>query len=373
MINVPYLDLRAIHTDIQDQLDAAYHEVTRRQWFIDGEADRKFEEEFAAYCGVRECVGTGNGLDALRLILLAYGIGEGDEVIVPAHTFIATALAVTYVGAEPVFVDADCETYNIDVSRIEEKITEKTKAIIVVHLYGRAVDVTPVRKIADKYSLKLIEDAAQAHGASLDGKRTGSLGDAAAFSFYPGKNLGALGDAGAVVTDDKELADKVRAYGSYGSYVKYHHIYQGCNSRLDEYQAAFLSVKLNKLEQWNEERRRIAERYHRQINNGSVLLPAAPRDSRQHVYHIYPILVEQRAEFVEYLRERGIAVNIHYPIPIMAQEAYRKYEGELADYPVTERICAQEVSLPLYPGMTEEQIEWVITCVNNFNEKEKES
>lgn len=366
MINVPYLDLGKIHANIQDKLDVAYHEVTKRQWFIGGEADRCFEQQFAAYCGVSECVGTGNGLDALRLILLAYGIGEGDEVIIPANTFIATALAVTYVGAKPVFVDADSETYNIDVSRIEEKITDRTKAIIIVHLYGRAVDVAPVQKIADKYSLKLIEDAAQAHGACIDGKRVGGLGDAAAFSFYPGKNLGALGDAGAVVTRDKELADKVRAYGNYGSYVKYHHVYQGCNSRLDEYQAAFLSVKLNYLEMWNEERRRIAQRYHTQIENSNVVLPALPKDNRQHVYHIYPLLVEKRAEFVEYLGKQGIAVNIHYPIPIVEQEAYQQYRGQIADYPVTQRICAQEVSLPLYPGMTEEQIEWVITCVNNF-------
>ena len=264
-MEVPYLDLGKMHSEIQKELDAAYREVTERQWYIGGEADRKFEQEFAAYCGVKECVGTGNGLDAIRLILLAYGIGEGDEVIVPANTFIATVLAVTYVGAIPVFVDADMETYNIDIHKIEEKITDKTKAIIVVHLYGRAVDVVSVRKIAEKYSLRIIEDAAQAHGAEVDGRKTGSLGDAAAFSFYPGKNLGALGDAGAVVTNDREIAERVRAYGNYGSYEKYNHVYQGCNSRLDEYQAAFLSVKLKYLENWNDKRRRIAQIYNTHI------------------------------------------------------------------------------------------------------------
>jgi len=365
-MKVPYLDLGKIHNKIQDELDAAYCEVTKRQWFIGGEADRKFEQEFAAYCGAKECVGTGNGLDAIRLILLAYGIGEGDEVIVPANTFIATVLAITYVGATPVFVDADMETYNINIDKIEEKITDRTRAIIAVHLYGRAVDIRAVRRIADRYSLKIIEDAAQAHGAEIAGKKTGSLGDAAAFSFYPGKNLGALGDAGAVVTNDREIAEKVRAYGNYGSYEKYNHVYQGCNSRLDEYQAAFLSVKLKYLDGWNEERRRIAQIYNSNICNKKVRLPEMPDNIRQHVFHIYPVLAENREKLVEYLREQGIAVNIHYPKPIMEQEAYRQYRGQAVNYPVTKRLCMQEVSLPLYPGMTEEQIQKVVDCVNCF-------
>lgn len=365
-MEVPYLDLFKLHTKIQTELDVAYKAVTKRQWFIGGEADRQFEQEFAAYCGAEACVGTGNGLDAIRLILLAYGIGEGDEVIVPANTFIATVLAVTYVGAKPVFVDASLETYNMDVSKIEEKITKKTKAVIVVHLYGRAVDVASVQDIADKYSLKVIEDAAQAHGAEVNGKKTGSLGDAAAFSFYPGKNLGALGDAGAVVTNDKEIASKVRAYGNYGSYEKYNHVYQGCNSRLDEYQAAFLSVKLKYLEKWNAERRRIACMYSSQIQNKKVVLPKLPTNINQHVFHIYPLLVREREEFINYLKNQGIAVNIHYPLPIMEQKAYKQYNCESTDYPVTQRICAEEVSLPLYPGMEKEQIKWVISCINSF-------
>ncbi len=365
-MQIPYLDLRTMHEKLQKELEEAYHTVMKRQWFISGKSDKKFEEEFAEYCGAAECVGTGNGLDAIRLILLAYGIGSGDEVIIPSNTFIATALAVTYVGAVPVFVDASLENYTIDPDKIEEKITKKTKAIIAVHLYGRCADMKEICRLAEKYSLKVFEDAAQAHGAQLDKKRTGTLGDAAAFSFYPGKNLGALGDAGAVVTDNKEIAEKIRAYGNYGSFEKYNHIYQGCNSRLDEFQAAFLSVKLKYLDGWNEERRRIAGKYTKGIQNEKIICPCMPKDEKEHVFHIYPILVEKRTDFTEFLREQGIMTNIHYPIPITEQGAYAEYKGQIVYYPITERICAQEVSLPLYPGMTDEQIERVIECVNSF-------
>ena len=365
-MEVSYLDLGKIHDEIQEKIDEAYRHVMHRQWFVGGTAVREFEENFAGYCGTKECVGCGNGLDAIRLILLAYGIGQGDEVILPANTYIATSLAVTCVGATPVFVDADLETYLMDISQIENKVTEKTKAIIAVHLYGRAADLTEIRLLAKKYNFKVIEDAAQAHGAEIDGMKVGNLGDAAAFSFYPGKNLGALGDGGAVVTNDKELADKVRAYGNYGSYIKYHHIYQGCNSRLDELQAAFLSVKLKYLDKWNEERRRIAGIYQRKIVNKKIKLPVFPECIEEHVFHIYPILVEDRAGFINYMKEKEIIVNVHYPIPIMEQKAYEQYNGQSDLYPVTKRICSQEVSLPLYPGMTAEQIEWVIQCVNEF-------
>ena len=366
MHEIPYLNLRGIHDNIKEELDQAYREVMDREWFIGGEADRRFEQEFAAYCGAKACVGTGNGLDAIRLILLAYGIGEGDEVIVPANTFIATVLAITYVGAKPVFVDADANTYTMDLTRGEEKITARTKAIVVVHLYGRAVDVAPIRDLVKQHDIKIIEDAAQAHGAAVHGLKVGKIGDAAAFSFYPGKNLGALGDAGAVVTDDVELARKVRAYGNYGSYQKYCHVYKGCNSRLDELQAAFLSVKLPHLDAWNEERRRIAGIYGRQITNEKVVLPQIPVDEKEHVFHIYPVLVKEREAFVEHLKEHGIATNIHYPTPIMEQEAYQEFHGQMPQYPVTKRICAEEVSLPLYPGMTEEEIQCVVEAVNRF-------
>jgi dTDP-4-amino-4,6-dideoxygalactose transaminase len=363
---IEYLNLGRIHENIREELDEAYSRVMEREWFIGGRADAQFEEEYAAYCGTKSCVGTGNGLDSIRLILLAYGIGAGDEVIVPANTFIATALAVTYVGAMPVFVDAD-RTYTVDASKIEEKITEKTKAIIAVHLYGRVADMEPICAIAKKYGLKVIEDAAQAHGAMLNGKKVGNLADAAAFSFYPGKNLGALGDAGAVTTNDTELAGKIRAYGNYGSYEKYHHVYQGCNSRLDELQAAFLSVKLKYLDEWNEERRRIAKRYRSEMINPKVTLPQLPNQSGAHVYHIFPVLVEDREHFVSYLKEQGIVTNIHYPIPIVEQGAYRERNETAERYPVTKQICAQEVSLPLYPGMTEDETAQVVDAVNRYS------
>lgn len=365
-MQIPYLDLRTVHEKLEKELDKAYHEVMDRQWFIGGKADKRFEKEFAEYCKAAECVGTGNGLDAIRLILLAYGIGSGDEVIVPANTFIATALAVSYVGAVPVFVDASLESYTIDPDKIEEKITKKTKAIIAVHLYGRCADMKQICRLAKKYSLRVFEDAAQAHGAQVDGKKAGTFGDAAAFSFYPGKNLGALGDAGAVITNNKEIAEKIRAYGNYGSIEKYNHIYRGCNSRLDELQAAFLSVKLKYLDEWNEERRRIAEKYTNEIHNVKIICPRMPEDEREHVFHIYPILVENRADFIGFLKKQGIMTNVHYPIPIMEQGAYADYRGQIVNYPVTKRICAQEVSLPLYPGMSEEQIKRVIACVNCF-------
>lgn len=366
MAKVPYLDLKKIHQPIMQKLDEAYHQVIHRSWFIGGEADRRFEQEFAQYCNAKACVGTGNGLDAIRLILMAYGIGEGDEVIVPAHTFIATALAVSYTGAVPIFVDIDSDTYTIDVHKIEEKITDKTKAIIAVHLYGQCADMKSICSLAQKYDLKVFEDAAQAHGAELNGNKTGTLADAAAFSFYPGKNLGALGDAGAVVTNDVEAAEKIRAYGNYGCLKKYEHIYQGCNSRLDELQAAFLSVKLQFLDEWNQERRSIAERYTKEICNPKVKCPKLPEHAKEHVYHIYPVLVEKREIFINYLAEHGIETNIHYPIPILKQDAYIQYRRQAENYPAANAVCEKEVSIPLYPNMDENQIASVIEVVNHF-------
>lgn len=338
----------------------------QRQWFIGGEENEKFEYDFASYCGTSYCVGTGNGLDAIRLILLGYGIGPGDEVIVPANTFIATVLAITYVGATPVFVDADIHTYNINLEKIEKRITSRTKAIIVVHLYGRAVCIDKVVELSRKYNLKIVEDAAQAHGAEIQGKMVGNLGHAAAFSFYPGKNLGALGDAGAIVTNDKELASRIRALRNYGSHKKYVHEYKGCNSRLDELQAAFLSVKLRYLDSWNEERRRIAEKYNSEIMNKIVRLPELPKDRKEHVFHIYPVMVEERDKFITYMERHGVSTNIHYPVPIMRQDAYLEYRKDMANYPITEQICGEEVSIPLYPGMVEEQITHIICCINEY-------
>lgn len=366
-MNIPYLDLKRIHEPIREELDQVYRDVMEHQWFIHGTWCTRFEQEFASYCGVKHCIGVGNGLDAIRLILQAMDIGAGDEVIVPANTFIATVLAITYVGAIPVFVDADECTYNIDLSKVEEKITSGTKAIIAVHLYGHVVDMTPLQVLARGYGLKLIEDAAQGHGGMLGDKRTGALSDAAAFSFYPGKNLGALGDGGAVVTNDEELADKVRALSNYGSKEKYVHIYKGCNSRLDELQAGFLSRKLPLLDQWNEMRRQIASEYCSRIVNDRIQLPKWEGGS-DHVFHILPILCVKREALVAWLEEHGIGTNVHYPTPIYAQGAYQESAGLLGQYPVTEKICAQEVSIPLYPGLTEEEINYIIKCLNEFEE-----
>ncbi len=366
-MDIPYLKLAAVHDAMKDELIRKFEEVLEKEWFIQGTECGEFEREFARFCGTEYCVGVGNGLDAIRVILQAYGIGEGDEVIVPANTFIATVLAVSYVGAVPVPVDADWDTCNIDINKIESKITARTKAVIAVHLYGRAADMDAVNALALKYRLKVIEDAAQAHGAVWRGRRTGNLGDAAAFSFYPGKNLGALGDGGAVTTNDKELADRIRAICNYGSHRKYDHQLKGCNSRLDEIQAAFLRLKLRYLDEWNRRRKQIAGLYNEQIRNPKLKLPLVKKEETDsHVFHIYPVFCAEREKLIQYLEEKGIHTNIHYPIPIPEQGAYRDEKWDIRDYPVTEKICAEEVSIPLYPGMTDEEVRYVTDCLNGF-------
>ena len=362
---ISYLNLNCIHEPLQNELSQVYSNIVNKQWFIQGEYVKKFEETFATYCGVQHCIGVGNGLDAIRLILMGLGIGEGDEVIVPANTFIATVLAITYVGATPVLVDADKETYNIDISQIEQKITSRTKAIIGVHLYGNVVDFSQLYNLKEKHHIWLIEDAAQAHGGFLGDKRVGALGDAAAFSFYPGKNLGALGDAGAVTTDNKELADKIRAIANYGSKQKYEHIYKGCNSRLDELQAGFLYVKLKHLDDWNEERRRIARKYNNEIHNAKLRLPKWD-GGLGHVFHIYPVLSDDQKRLEQYLGDKGIKTNIHYPTPICRQGAYAELENQAELYPVTNDICYHEVSIPLYPGLTVEEQDYIVDCLNCY-------
>ena len=366
-MNIPYLDLSRIHKPIQEELEEAYHSVISNEWYIQGEYCDKFEKQFAKYCGVQECVGVGNGLDALRLILLGLEIGPGDEVIVPANTFIATVLAVSYVGATPVLIDADSDTYLMNTVLIESYITDRTKAIIAVHLYGRLCDMEAIGKIARQHGLYLIEDAAQAHGARSGDRVAGSFGDAAGFSFYPGKNLGALGDGGAVTTDNIDLAKKIRALASYGAHERYHHIYQGCNSRLDEIQAAFLLKKLVHLDEWNEERKKIAKKYLENITNCEIILPKIDiLDLKNHVFHIFPILCEERDKVQQYLEEKGIGTNIHYPIPIPEQEAYTEQNWDMSQYSVTERICKGELSLPLYPGMSDAEVDYVIESVNEY-------
>lgn len=364
-MNVPFVSFRPLEKELDSELRNAFARVYENSWYIEGHEDEAFEKAFAEYCDTKYCVGCGNGLDSLMLILRAYGIGEGDEVIVPSNTFIATALAVSYVGATPVFVEPTLDYYNIDPSRIEEKVTEKTKAIMAVHLYGHPADMDPILEIARKHGLKVIEDAAQAHGARYKGKRVGSLGDAAGFSFYPGKNLGALGDAGGVTTNDPELAEKVRALGNYGSDYKYHHIYKGQNSRLDEMQAAFLAAKLPHLDRMNQERRRIAARYLAEIHNPLIVLPKVEQDC-EHVWHIFAIRCKQRDALEEHLKKAEIGCNKHYPIPMHLQGAYAELNIPKGALPIAEEISATELSLPMYYGMTEEQISWVIENLNNF-------
>ena len=364
-MKVPFSSFLPMERELETDLRAAFERVFGSSWYIDGKEDAAFEKAFAQYCDAQYCVGVGNGLDALMLTLKALGVGPGDEVIVPSNTYIATALAVTYVGAEPIFVEPDIRTFNIDPAKIETAVTPKTKAIMPVHLYGQACDMDPILELAARYSLFVVEDCAQAHGALYKGKRIGSFGDAAGFSFYPGKNLGALGDAGAVVTNNKDLADKVRALGNYGSDYKYHHIYQGHNSRLDEMQAAFLAAKLPMLEKMNSDRRRIAGMYLDGIRNEAVALPYVPGDMVP-VWHIFAIRTRQRDELASYLRERGIQTGIHYPIPIHKQEAYADQKLSDNELPVCEEISATELSLPMYYGMKEET-EYVIKALNEWN------
>lgn len=364
-MNVPFVSFKPMEKELDTDLRAAFERVYNASWYIEGKEDESFEKAFAEYCSSKYCVGVGNGLDALMLALKALGVGSGDEVIVPSNTYIATALAVTYVGAAPVFVEPDINTYTIDPAKIEEKITNKTKAIMPVHLYGQACDMDPIMEIAKKYELYIVEDCAQAHGATYKGRIIGSFGDAAGFSFYPGKNLGALGDAGATVTNNKEIADKVRALGNYGSDYKYHHIYQGNNLRLDELQAAFLAAKLPHLSRMNEERRRIAKCYSDGIKNPDVILPFTP-DYSVPVWHIYAVRTKKRDALAEYLADKGISTNKHYPIPMHMQECYKELgirEGEL---PIAEEISATELSLPMFYGMTDDQIQYVIDAINKF-------
>ena len=364
-MNVPFVSFLPLEKELGCELREAFDRVLTRSWYIGGEEDKIFEEEFAHYCNVNYCVGNGNGLDALYLALKALGIGEGDEVLVPSNTFIATALAVTYTGATPIFVEPDIRTFNINPSAIEEKISSKTKAIMPVHLYGQPCDMGPIMEIARNYNLYVIEDCAQAHGATYKGKRIGSFGDVAGFSFYPGKNLGALGDAGATITNNEELAGKIRALGNYGSDYKYHHIYQGNNSRLDELQAAFLRVKLKHLDQANENRRHIAKCYLDGINNSQIILPYV-MDECEPVWHIFAVRCKRRDELARYLKDRGIGTNEHYPIPIHQQECYHDLELEKGSLPIAEEISATQLSLPLYYGMTDEEIQYVIECINEF-------
>lgn len=369
-MNIPFARFDCMHKEIRKELDDAYNRVVNSNYFIQGKECELFEKEFAEYCGANYCIGVGNGLDGLFLILKALNIKAGDEVIVPSNTYIATALAVSYVDADPIFVEPEIDTYNIDTQLIEKKISKKTKAIIAVHLQGRPADMDEINKIAKKYNLYVIEDAAQAHGTMYKGKRVGTLSDASAFSFYPGKNLGALGDGGCVVTNNKDIADKVRALGNYGSDYKYHHIYKGNNSRLDEMQAAFLRCKLPYLDKWNIERKKIAHRYFEGIKNPLIKLPLHENEEFDYIYHVFVIRCDKRDKLECYLNTKGIGTVKHYPIPIHLQRAYFDLNINEGALPIAEEISRTVLSIPMYYGMNDDEINYVITVLNEFGEEE---
>jgi len=366
--HVPYVALSRCHASMQFELDRAISDTIQAGMLIGGPLVQKFEQEFAAYCGAKYAIGCGNGLDALVLILKALDIGPGDEVIVPANSFVATALAASYVGAKPVCVDVFPDTMLINPTLVEKAITSKTKAIIPVHLYGIAADMDPLLALAKKHNLHVIEDSAQAHGATYKGKPCGSLGTAAGFSFYPTKNLGALGDAGAVTTNDPVVAEKVRMLGNYGSKKKYYHEVLGQNTRLDPIQAAVLSLKLPKLDNWNARRRELAEIYFTQLKNvPGLTLPAATADSVP-VWHVFPVRVakEKRDACIAYLKQHGVDTNIHYPVPIYLQQAYEGMDLKGGDLSVSEDTALQMISLPLDPYHTEAEINHVAATLKGF-------
>lgn len=370
---VEFLNIKAITQRSKNQLMQAFEEVLDSGWFIMGKAVKKFEEEFASYCGTKHCIGVANGLDALILILEGYkelGImSKGDEVIVPSNTYIASILAISKAGLTPILCEPDINTYLLDPLLIEAKITSKTKAILPVHLYGQLCNMEAIAAIAKKHGLKIIEDSAQSQGAILNNKRSGNLGDASGFSFYPGKNLGALGDAGAISTNDDQLADVLRALRNYGSHVKYENLYQGINSRLDELQAALLSVKLKVLDSDNQRRREIAQYYIKNIVNDAISLPfgnsAAIEGMTSHVWHVFAVRTADRKKLQEYLSKNEIQTVIHYPIPPHKQVAYKQWNN--MSFPITEKIHEEIISLPISPVMTEEEYKNVCQLVNAYS------
>ena len=366
-MDVPFLDLKETYLAIENEIDTAIKGVLKGGWYVLGENVQRFEEEFAAYCGCRHCVGVGGGMDALELLLMAQGIGPGAEVIVPANTYIATALAISRVGAMPVLVEPNPATCNLDTSRIEAALTPRTRAVMAVHLYGQTADMTTIQSICRKQDLKLLEDAAQAHGAMHHGIKAGALGDGAGFSFYPGKNLGAFGDGGAVVTDDPDVADYVRTARNYGSKRKYYNTLKGMNSRLDELQAAVLRVKLKHLDPWNRRRSEIASLYldRLQARDKELALPHV-EDGNHHAWHLFTVKSARRDELRAFLQRRGIGTLIHYPVPLYKQDAYMELNPLKDNYPISTAISEQILSLPMAPQLSTEAALYVCDAVNGF-------
>jgi dTDP-4-amino-4,6-dideoxygalactose transaminase len=363
MTYIPFLDLGRQNQSLRDKLESAYQRVLDSGWFIMGPEVEAFEDEFASYCEAKYCVGVGNGLEALHLILRAYGIGPGDEVIVPSNTFIATWLAVTECGATPVPVEPDVVTHNINPCLIESALTSRTCAIIPVHLYGQPAEMDPINALAAKHGLIVIEDAAQAQGARYNGRRTGSLGHAAATSFYPGKNLGALGDGGAVLTNDLAIAERVKQLRNYGSKVKYHHDLVGYNSRLDDIQAGFLRAKLTVLDQWNSRRKAVADRYTKLLTGAGLHLPFVPKYAEP-VWHLYVIRSHQRDALKAHLEQLGVATVIHYPIPPHRQACYQDCKERFL--PISEKLAREVLSLPMCSTLGPAEIDHVVHSVLSF-------
>lgn len=365
MNKIPFLNFQPMHDEIRTEMQHAFQEVYDSNWFIMGQQLKNFESEYAAFNQTKYCIGVSNGLDALILSLQALGVKEGDEVIVPSNTYIASVIAISEVGATPIFVEPRIETYNINPELIEEKITSRTKAILPVHLYGQACEMDKIMEIAQNHNLFVVEDNAQAHGSSYKGKLTASFGHANGVSFYPGKNLGALGDAGAVTTDDEEVAKKIMALRNYGSHKKYHNEYIGLNRRLDELQAALLEVKLKYLDKWTEERRQIAKKYNQLLKNSNLILPQTSEHA-DHVYHLYVIRTDRRNELEEHLNSKGVGTLIHYPIPPHLQKAYKHLGYKEGDFPIAEEIARTAISIPLWFGIQDESLHKVVNTIRSF-------
>ena len=362
-MNVPFVDLKVQYKSIAEEVNPAITKIMENADFILGRDVELFEEEFANYCEAKYAVGVDSGISALELTLRAYGIGNGDEVITAPNSFIATASCISFTGATPVFVDIDPITYNIDTNRIETAVTDKTKAIMPVHLYGQPADMDTIMTIAKKHNLLVIEDACQAHGARYKGRRVGAIGDAGCFSFYPAKNLGAYGDGGMLVTNDGHVAEKIKMLRNYGQKEKYNHIFLAYNRRLDTIQAAILRIKLRRLDKGNEKRRENAKIYNSLLRNSNVITPAVA-DYAKHVYHLYVIRTKRRNELGKLLNKKEISTGLHYPIPIHLQPAYSYLGYKKGDFPITEEVAEEILSLPMYPELAKNQIQYICECIS---------
>lgn len=365
-MEVPFLDLKIQYQSIKEEIDAAIEQVISECSFAGGPFVKDFENHFSEFCETKHTVGVGSGTEAIWMALLSLDIGPGDEIITVPNTFIATAEAISFCGATPVFVDVDEKTYNMNVFQVEQAITEKTKGIIPVHLFGQMVDMEPLMAIAKKYNLFVIEDACQAHGAEYHGKKAGSIGDIGCFSFYPGKNLGAYGDAGALVTRNDEIAERVRILRDHGQTKKYTHKIIGWNGRMDGIQGAILNVKLRYINRWNEARRHIAKLYDTQLKNTEALVLPKENEYNRHVYHIYAIRVRYRDEMIKTLKDSGIQTGIHYPLPIHLQPAYKNMAKMNLSFPIAEKCANEFISLPMFPEMSQEQVEYVVSQINRI-------